>query len=236
MLQSRVALVGIASLVGIAALAGSSRAGVLTASATCAGGTGITFSWSFYEDPALPTGHAEWVGYDVRRRSISPCSPFIRVSAHPYPRTPGATENFTYTEVPPISGRTYEYQVVLVDANRQEISPGLLACECYARNGWASCPEFSAPLTQGTLEDWGWALHVQPCPGTCYDAFYFEGPLVAELRPYAGTGVPVRLYGSGFCGTVEGCAMNVAYYDFLSPCGSTPALRSSWGRVKAIYR
>jgi hypothetical protein len=145
------------------------------------------------------------------------------------------TQSFTYTEVPPASWRTYEYRVVLVDADRQEIPSAQVACECFARNGWASCPEFSAPLTQGTLEDWGWALLVHPCPNSCYDYFFFSGPLADELRPYAGTGAAVRLYGAAFCGTVEGCEMNPAYYE-LMPCGATAALRSSWGRVKAIYR
>jgi len=237
MALARTVLATAISLGIIAALPGVSRAGVLTASASCAGGSGITFRWDFYEDPNFPTGsHPEWFGYDVQRRAISPCSRFVRVNAQPYARTPGVTETFTYTEAPPTSGRTYEYRVVLVDANRQEIPAAQVTCECYARNGWASCPEFSAPLTQGTLTDWGWALFVQPCAGSCYDSFYFEGPITDQLRPYAGTGVSVRLYGSGFCGSVEGCAMNVAYYDFASPCGPTVALRSSWGRVKAIYR
>jgi len=103
-------------------------------------------------------------------------------------------------------------------------------------HGLASCPQYTAPITQGTLDDWGWALHVEPCAGSCYDGFYFSGPIADELRPYAGLGVSVRLYGTGFCGTVEGCALQPVGYDFQNPCGPTAVLRSSWGRVKAIYR
>lgn len=235
MLRARAALAGITLLAITAGLPGIARAGVLTASASCATGSSITFNWSFYENPAFPTGHPEWVGYDVQRRSISPCGAFVRVNEQPYVRTLGVSESFTYTEVTPLSGRTYEYRVVLVDASRQEIPAGQVACECFARNGWASCPEFSAPLTQGTLEDWGWALFVHPCAGSCYDAFFFSGPLVEELRPYVGTGAVVRFYGAGFCGTVEGCELNPISYEFV-PCPATPALRSSWGRVKGIYR
>ena len=238
MLRACAALALVTSLGIIAAQPGVSRAGVITASASCAGGNSITFIWSFYEDPNFPTGnHPEWVGYDVQRRSLSSssCSAFVRVNAQPYARTPGVSESFTYTEAPPTTFRTYEYRVILVDANRHEIPTSQVACECFARNGWASCPQYSAPLTQGTLEDIGWALIVHPCAGTCYDSFYFSGPLAEELRPYAGTGTGVRFYGSGFCGTIEGCAMNPAYYQFMA-CDATPVVRSSWGRVKAIYR
>src|SRR5882672_10075313 len=76
------------------------RAGALNASASCADSSHITFAWSFYEDPSNPTGRPEWVGYDVLRRSLTECGPFMRVNAAPYPRTLGASESFTYTEAP----------------------------------------------------------------------------------------------------------------------------------------
>ena len=145
MFRACAALALVTSLGIIASLPGVSRAGQITASASCAAGNSITFIWSFYEDPSFPTGHPEWVGYDVQRRSISPCGAFVRVNAQPYARTPGVSEDFTYTEVPPISFRTYEYRVILVDANRHEIPTSQVACECFARNGWASCPSIQPP-------------------------------------------------------------------------------------------
>lgn len=235
MLRTRALLAAVISLGIIAILPGASRAGTLTAYASCVDGSHIAFSWSFYEDPQYPTGHPEWVGYDVLRRPVVPCGAFVRINAVPLARILGESQDLTYTDAPPIAGKTYEYQVVLVDANRQVINSAQVGCYCFARNGWASCPDYSAPLTEGTLEDWGWALFVHPCPGSCYDSFFFSGPMVDALRPYAGTGVALRFYGSGNCGTIEGCEMNLVSYDFMA-CGPTPVGRSTWGRVKAIYR
>ena len=130
MLGTRAMLAAAASLAIIAALSGASRAGGLNAYATCADGSHISFNWSWYEDPGSPTGHSEWVGYDVLRRSLTDCGPFVRVNATPYPRTPGASEAFTFTEVPPATGTTYNYEVILVDASRQQLFLDPVACDC----------------------------------------------------------------------------------------------------------
>ena len=221
----------------LAGLYAVSLAGALSTSASC-GGASISFSWTFYEDPTHPTGHPEWVGYDVTRRSLPQCGGPVVVTAAPFARVPGITQSFTYTEWPPTPGTTFEYRVVLVDANRQPVYLDPASCDLCgsASVNWASCPEFSAPLTQGTLLDLGWALLVQPCADGCYQSFYFSGARAAELRPYAGTGTVLRLFGSAVCGTVEGCAINIDHYDIASCGGPTPVHRASWGRVKAIYR
>lgn len=212
------------------------RAGSLVASASCADGSHISLDWTYYEDPATPTGHPEWVGYDVLRRSMSDCGPLTRVNAEPFPRTLGITQSFTYTETPPAMGVTFQYRVITVDASRQEIFIDYSTCEGASCMSWASCPAFSAPLTQGTLTDLGWALNVNPCAGTCYFPYYFYGPKADELRPYAGTGTVLRLYGQAGCGSVEGCAIDIDHYD-IAPCsGPTPEHRSTWGRVKVLYR
>ncbi len=236
MLRIRAIPTAALALVLLASLHGLSAAGALSTSASCGGGN-LSFSWTFYEDPQNPVAHPEWVGYDVMRRSLAQCGSPVRLNASPYPRVPGVTHGYTYTEPPPAPGTTFEYRVVLVDANRQPVTLDPVSCDfCGSASvNWASCPEFSAPLTQGTLEDLGWALIVQPCGDGCYQSFYFSGPRAVELRPYAGTGTALRLYGSAVCGTVEGCAIDIDHYD-LAPCGPTPVLRASWGRVKAIYR
>lgn len=225
----------IVCLVLIARSNGASHAGALSADASCGSGGIISFSWTFYEDPLNPTGHPEWVGYDVWRRSLADCGAFVRVNAAPFPRA-GTTESLTYTEVPPASGTTFQYQVRLVDANRQQLFLDAIACDCIAHDAWASCPQMSVPLTQGTLQDLGWALLVQPCAPGCYQSFYFDDPqLVSLLRPFAGTGTAFSFFGQAVCGTVEGCVIHVDHYETV-PCGPTPAQRATWGRVKSIYR
>jgi hypothetical protein len=211
------------------------RAGALNASASCVDGSHITFTWSFYEDPFNPTGYPEWVGYDVLRRSVTGCGAFVRLNATPYPRTPGASESFSYTETPPASGTMYDYQVILVDASRQQLFPGPQTCDCVAHDGWASCPEFSAAITRGSLIDIGWALYIQPCPDACSQSFTISGPQADALRPYAGTGTVLRFYGQAACGSFEGCSLNLDRFD-LGTCAPTPVRRSTWGSVKAIYR
>jgi hypothetical protein len=218
----------------ITCLPAAARAGQLSVNAGCAEGTHISFTWTFTEDPAHPTGHPEWVGYDVLRRDQSTCGAFVRVSAAPYPRG-GGTESYTYTETPPAPDITYQYEVILVDANRQPVVLDPASCDCSAHDGWASCPEFSAPLTQGTLLDIGWALLVQPCADGCSPGVYITGPQSLPLKPYAGTGEVVRFYGQTACGSLEGCALTIDHYE-LAGCGPTPAARHTWGQVKAIYR
>src|SRR5262249_8706017 len=193
----------------------------------------VAVRWTFYEDPAHPTGHPEWVGYDVLRRSLSDCGDFVRVNAEPFARTPGQTESFAYSEVPPATGTTFQYRVVLVDASRQQLAI-IPACDLCAPNAWVSCPELSAPIAQGTLRDQGWALFIQPCAG-CYQSFYISGSRVDELRPYAVAGTVLKFYGRTTCGTVEGCALDLDHYE-IAPCGPTPVALRTWGRVKAIYR
>jgi hypothetical protein len=236
MARTGTALVVLASLSLLVSLCAGAHAGTLSAGAVCNGDGTISFGWSFHEDPQFPAGHPEWVGYDVLRRSLSACDPFVRVNAQPFVRIPGVSQSFTYTETPPATGTTYQYRVILVDADRREVILNPAECDCAARDGWASCPEFSAPITQGTLTDWGWALFVSPCPGSCYQSCYYEGPLREELRPFAATGTVVRFFGRMGCWTVEGCSLDIDHYD-LVPCGTiTAAAQVSWGRVKVLYR
>jgi hypothetical protein len=230
-----VAFALLASLILACRDAGASA--VLTAGAS-SDNTTITFSWSYYEDLQNPVGHPEWIGYDVYRRALPGCGTWTRVNANPYPRTPGISENFSYSEAPPSLQTPFEYHVVLVDAARTELFFSPAECDCgAASHGWASCPPFSAPLSQGTLTDWGWTVAiVTPCAGSCYSGFYVSDPATADqLRPYAGNGEVVKFFGSAACGSVEGCAVALDRYE-LSTCGVVATRTASWGRLKTIYR
>lgn len=222
-----------ASLLLLSPDVGAQTSGYLSASATCDGGQN-RFRWSYYDNPENPTQHPEWVGYDVLRRSLADCGEFVRVNAEPFPRLPGVLHGHTFAEVPPVANVTYHYRVILVDANRNEVSLGS-DCDCGGNEGWAGCPE--TPLTHGTLEDWGWALNVLPCPDGCYWYFYIDGyqALFEELRPYAGTGTTIRFYGEEMCGDTEGCSMQVSRYE-IADCGPVQVEESTWGRAKVIWR
>ena len=217
-------------------LAGHSLAGVLSSSASCTDGSNASVQWTFVEDPKHPVDRPDWVGYDLLRRSLSECGPPVRVNDTPFPRVVGTTHGHTFTEPAPSAGTEFEYQIILVDANRQQVSLNGVECDCGGRVSFTSCPELSAPITQGTIEDWGWTLFVSPCGGAgCYGGFYLEGTWPQELRQYAGTNTVVRFFGRAICGTVEGCALTVDHYE-LGDCSVTPGAAVSWGRVKTIYR
>jgi hypothetical protein len=188
--------------------------------------------WTTYDLTGDPYLYPDWVGYDVLRRPVPGCGSFEQVNTDFIPRVFGTYTHY-FGGVPPSSATLYEYIVRPVDADHQPVSiPGFCA-PCVA---YATCTPDATPFTIGTLTDLGWAVLVNPCPGTCYPAAYVEGPQADPLRPYAGTSTTVRLYGTANCGTVEGCALTLDHFD-LGPCGGVvPAAASSWGRVKIRYR
>src|SRR5262245_5210286 len=234
--MSKRSLLATVSMAFLLHFASPASAGWLGVSATCTDEANFTLRWTWYEsDP--PANVPPWVGYDVLRRSLTDCGPFVRVNDTPFPRTVGATHTNTFVEAAPSEETTFQYQVIYVDANRQPLSFGFPDREPgYYEVAWVSCPNLSAPVTEGTLNDLGWALEVVPCPRTCYESFYFDDPdMVAELRPLAGTGRSVRLFGQPYCGTVEGCGIDVASYE-VSDCITTPIRSATWGQLKLLYR
>src|SRR5262245_4185656 len=75
----------------------------------------VHVSWSLQEG-SHPGGYPAWTGFDVLRRSVGECGPYATVNAQPFPRQ----ASNDYFEVPP-PGKMYEYRVVFVDENRQEV-------------------------------------------------------------------------------------------------------------------
>jgi len=212
------------SLAMLALPASALADGAISGSATCASGA-VTVSWSYFED--APFGHLEWIGYDIYRRAPDACGDLVRLNAFIIPRSFG-NHSRSWNDTPPESEKLYEYQVLPVDANHHPLP-------LYGMLGqyFVSCPMGSAPVAQGTLVDYGWALFVQPCPGNCTGG-YVEYPSEA-LRSLAGTGTAVRLFGTVYCGTIEGCAIQVDHYD-LADCAPVPTLPATWGKLKANYR
>lgn len=207
---------------------------VLSSGSSCGSGTQVSVEWTFYDDPSSPIGLPQWVGYDVYRRSAAQCGSFVRVNDTIVPRVAVPIDTHSVADPGASPGVAYHYRIVPVDANRDPVV--LPICDCFT-DVWTNCPQASTTAIQGTIyDDWGWALAIMPCAGSCYTHVYFDDPgAVTTLRPFVGSGLTFNFYGSIGCGSVEGCAIDLAGYE-QAACGSTPSHTTSWGELKAVYR
>ena len=234
----RLALAALGMLATALAHVSAAQAGGVTTDATPISATQIQVHWHWWENPGYPTGHPEWVGYDLYRTASGPggCAPQERLNPEILARVPGGDQDVSFLDTTPVPGTPYLYSVHLVDANRQPVYFTYPACESpCSPPAWAMCPDLFAPLTEGTVTDWGWAVLISGCAGGCYGSFYISNPAANALRPYAGTGQPVRVWGDGGCGAVEGCGMSLDHWE-LGGCVVTPTRRTSWGALKSHYR
>lgn len=149
------------------------------------------------------------------------------------PREVGQDHTRYFAQVAPAPATLYEYWILPVDVNREPAYP---CCGfCSSCNAFASCPESSAPVAVGTLEDWGWAIFVNSCAGSCYPSGYiYQEPIMDELRPYVGTSTAFRFFGAIGCGSVEGCSLRIDRWEFATCV--TPVVTRTWGQLKTIYR
>jgi hypothetical protein len=235
-LAVRFAACALLAAVALAVPATPAGAGALSTYASAASPTQILVRWSWWEDANQPTGHPEWVGYDLVRRAVATCGAWTRLNPDVIARVPGQSQELSFLDTSPTSATAYEYRVRLVDSNRDELF--LLSPACgspCSPPSFAMCPDLSAPLIEGTVEDWGWAVFVIGCASGCWGGFYISNPEANLLRPYAGTGQVVRIYGQSGCGTVEGCGMSLDHFE-LGGCDATPARRATWGTLKSRYR
>lgn len=238
--MNRILLVAAIALSGSLLAASAHAMAALYVNAHCTPTSALHVQWTFTEDAQNPVAHPEWTGYDLLRRVEGSCTPYQRVNAAPFVRTPGQTQTFDYEEPAPATGTMFQYRVILVDANRQEIYLESYVCDCN-RVAWASCPDLSAPVVEGTITTLGGGgaipLMIQPCPGSCGTTFFIWDPAkAAALQPYAGTGQAFRFFGVPGCNSFEGCSISPDHWDPTVCDPSLPTTRSTWGRVRAIYR
>jgi hypothetical protein len=211
----------------------ASSAVVFLSGAACGANDQVDVSWTFDDDPSNPVQLPQWIGYDVWRADAADCKGSVLLNSEPIPRTPGPHSEGVWHDATALPGTSYLYQIIPVDANRiQVVIPG---CEC-SLAAWSNCPATTAAL-QGTIaQDWGFALAIQACPGSCWPGVYFEdAEMIAQLRPFVGTGTTFDFFGTIGCGSVEGCFLAIEGYQEAA-CGPTPADATSWGHLKAIYR
>jgi hypothetical protein len=201
---------------------------VLSSSATCSGSS-IVVSWGYFESP--PLDFPAWVGYDVYRQGIDPCTAPVRLNPEMLPR-PAGDHSGQWVDSSPSSATAYLYLVVPVDLNRQPVSPP--GCDC-APQAAVTCPNNSAAVARGRLEDDGVSMFILPCPGTCTPANFIYDHL-DTLRAYAQAGIPLRLYGSVSCAGFEGCTLVLDHFEVADCNGPVPTLPTSWGGLKARYR
>lgn len=231
----RFALACVVSFAMMAAAVALAHAGTYTASSTTNPDGTVTVQWSYGENPSYPSGRPDWVGYDVLRATFGTCGTFERINDTIFPRVIGENQSYTFTDTPPASNAGYAYNVIPVDANRQPLALLFPDCDLCSGRAYATTPLHSVPATQGTLQDIGWTLLVQPCASGCWPGCYVAGAMLQSLRAYADGSTIVRLYGDMACEGFEGCALNVTQYELVT-CDAVPTARTSWGRLKAIYR
>lgn len=225
------------ALLALACLPTGSFAGPLSTWSTCDGDR-VAVHWSWHETPGYPALDPLWTGYDVYRRSMADCGAWVRVNDVPYPRTMGASESFTHVDAPPPS-QPWEYRVMLVTDDRQQAPyPSFEAWDMGSwANTYAGCPEALVPVTRGMLQDGGWTIYLNGCPGSCYPSVYITDDYGAmtDLRPYVGS--EVRIFGRIGCGSIEGCFLaNLDHFEF-APCSAPTGVRpDSWGQLKVRYR
>jgi hypothetical protein len=227
----RFRLLAIVSLLVLTAGTAHAQYPFTSASAFCAAPDSFYVGWTTYDPTADPYAYPDWVGYDILRRAVPTCGGYETLNAEVVPRVFG-THTHYFGGVAPSPGTQYEYIVRPVDLDRQPVSiPGF----CQPCVGYETCTPLTTPFTAGTLIDAGWAVFVMnPCP--CYPAAYVENPQADAIRPYAGTGATLRLFGQAGCGTVEGCALNLEHFEVVPSCEITAASARTWGQVKIRYR
>lgn len=212
--------------------------GDLHASADAISATEIEIRWQWYEfDPAHPDDHPEWIGYDLLRREPGQCSPWVRLNAAIIPREPGVTHAGTIVDAPPAPLVTWEYQLVPVNLAREPVVMIGGSCEppCVP-HVWESLPKLAGPVTVGRVGmDLGWAVYIEPCEGSCWYSFYVAEEMADQLRPYVGTSDVFRFFGDEYFGGFEGSALFLDRFEPAS-CVTTPARRSTWGRLKTHHR
>ena len=226
---------GLVVLAGLAVAPGIASADLfisITPEVRC-DGTNVDYTWNVYVYPESSLDHPEWVGYDVYRRETASCGPYVRLNEQPYPRRAG-THSYTIRDTPPSPEQSpYDYYVATVDAGR---TPIYIPESEYWSHTVVTCSNLTGPVAVGTIEDTGGSLYAYPCEGSCWPSGYVHA-LSDDLLPYAGTGTVLRLFGrvAGALCAFEGCGLAVTRFE-LASCGVTPAVRTSWGRVKLIYR
>jgi hypothetical protein len=203
----------------------------ISAYAICSAPDSSYVIWTQIDPTADPYAYPDWVGFDIQRRAVPGCGEFETINADVIPRVIGTT-TYYFGGTPPSPGTLYEYIVRPVDLDRQLV---LIPAFCQPCVAYETCTPLTTPFTAGTLTDVGWAVFVMnPCP--CYPPAYVENPQADAIRPYAGTGATLRLFGQPGCGTVEGCALHLEHFEIVPSCEITAASARTWGQVKIRYR
>lgn len=204
--------------------------------------SGIVVHFTYVEDPLQPTGHPEWTQFALHVGStfqtLPECLDGYGVGTLAYiPRT-GATQSYTHVYHPAPWNVTdyFDFTVEPVTATYQSIY-GLFGA--YDRSG---CPLETAPAVMGTIEDLGWAVITKSCPWYgCGGLALVKEPWASQLRPYAGTGQAMLLYGEVNCSPIleagVGCNITLQHFELIDcPTLPVPARKSSWGQLKVMHR
>jgi hypothetical protein len=205
---------------------------------------GIVVHFTYVEDPLQPTGHPEWTQYALRTSELNVPLPGCatgrveRTLAY-FPRS-GATDDITYVypKQELISNRYIYFYVEALTATFNHI-PGF----GFGPGDMSGCPIATTPAVMGSIEDLGWAVRTRACPICGGSEALIREPQAAQLRPFAGTGQAVLLFGELTCSSdawVGGvtCSIELDHFELIGcPLDPpVPAKVQSWGQVKIRYR
>jgi len=207
----------------------------MTAESECVDAGRVIVQWYVLADPADTTGTSSWYGFDVYRRDMASCGPWVRATTSAVPRILGQVSTvYTIYDSPP-ADHAWDYQVQFVDVAGTEVQPFR---DCYCQpDAYAACPWQSTAVTEGTLvstQQGPGGVWVHPCADSCYPIVGLDLPLPDDLAPLVNTGRVVRLYQAVSCG-IEGCLMSPGRWS-LGACGAVPVQSTSWGLLKSTYR
>jgi hypothetical protein len=210
------------------AAAAGSRSGVTTNPDT----TTIVYTFGCYEIAGYESNHPEWTGVDVYRREPAGCGAWQRINDTPYARAYNQSFQYTLVDHPPAQRTLYEYEWRAVDADRNPAAVPFYNIDGMP-NAWATSPALSAPTIRAVVSDGGWCVNVWNAePGNCYISGYAYH--TAELDAVLDGTTVVDLYGTWYCGSIEGCFLDVKRVVVVN--GTVATQRTSWGRLKALYR
>jgi hypothetical protein len=207
---------------------------LVDASASCSGGT-VTASVRVTAGAGID---ADWQGWVLARSTVGTCSEWVTVS--PVQALPDSGLSVT-VEVTDLveEDRAYRYGVRIVTADGAIIDP---PADVFF---W---PEISvayvtcgvAPLVRGRLQDLGFAVFVERCPGACWaPVAILDWDQVEPYENLVGTDLVFEIFGGEVvCGGIEGCGLDVVTdINNRVLCDDPVAVqRRDWSAVKSIFR
>ncbi len=200
------------------------------ASASCSGGS-VTATGGMSAAAGIDAG---WQGWVVARTTIGTCTDWVAVSPVQAVPDSGMSAEVEVTDVVD-EGQAYRYGVCVVTAGGEVVdAPASVFFWPEYHHAYVACGE--APMVRGRLQDIGYAVMVERCPGACWAPVAILGwDQIAPYESLVGTDVVFELFGEVGC--LGECGMEVEDITIRMLCDDPVAVqRWDWSTVKATFR